>query len=235
MTTLSFRPTFSFALSPWQKWRLEICMESAAEFNDITKICCTSQFLDFFFLTQSSVDIMTLAGLWTRPLLRQHLQDIQNKPITLQEACFKGLDVGVSTPKIRCSKSFPPCHPWGDLKTLEDSLSAAGANIDEKDAKGISCLGYAIGANRTHVVKKLLENKAGWAGVGWGSGGWVGLGLGLGGVWRVGVIWFDGGGEWKGKVAEATTTIYGLVQGPTASSLALGWKVMSLKPGMQTP
>lgn len=65
------------------------------------------------------------------------LQDIQNKPITLQEACFKG-----------------------DLKTLEDSLTAAGANIDEKDAKGISCLGYAIGANRTHVVKKLLENKA---------------------------------------------------------------------------
>eukprot|EP00435_Cladocopium_sp_Y103_P055262 s1163_g18.t1 len=82
---------------------------------------------------------MTLAGLNLdpRPLLRQRLQDIQNKPITLQEACFKG-----------------------DLKTLEDSLTAAGGSIDEKDAKGISCLGYAIGANRTHVVKKLLENKA---------------------------------------------------------------------------
>eukprot|EP00913_Durusdinium_trenchii_P004702 g4367.t1 len=26
--------------------------------------------------------------------------------------------------------------------------------------QGISCLGYAIGANRTHVVKKLLESKA---------------------------------------------------------------------------
>ncbi|CAJ1348389.1 unnamed protein product [Effrenium voratum] len=67
------------------------------------------------------------------------LQDIQNKPITLQEACLKG-----------------------DLKTLEDYLQAAGEekNIDEKDAKGISCLGYAIGANRTHVVKKLLESKA---------------------------------------------------------------------------
>mmetsp|Transcript_21579 Transcript_21579/g.26581 ORF Transcript_21579/g.26581 Transcript_21579/m.26581 type:complete len:273 (-) Transcript_21579:77-895(-) len=66
------------------------------------------------------------------------LQDIQNKPITLQEACFKG-----------------------DLKTLEDYLQAgSGTSIDEKDAKGISCLGYAIGANRTHVIKKLLENKA---------------------------------------------------------------------------
>ena len=134
-------------------------------------------------------------GMWTRPLLRQHLQDIQNKPITLQEACFKGLDVGhVSSPKIRCSKSFPRCHPWGDLKTLEDSLTAAGANIDEKDAKGISCLGYAIGANRTHVVKKLLENKAGWDGVGFG-GGWVGIGVGIGVGWGMmsGVIWFDGG------------------------------------------
>eukprot|EP00913_Durusdinium_trenchii_P004703 g4368.t1 len=46
------------------------------------------------------------------------LQDIQNKPITLQEACFKG-----------------------DLKTLEDYLQASQGdeekrNIDEKDAKG---------------------------------------------------------------------------------------------------
>lgn len=56
-------------------------------------------------------------------------------------------------------------HPSpGDLKTLEDYLqSGSGTSIDDKDAKGISCLGYAIGANRTHVVKKLLENKAlGW-------------------------------------------------------------------------
>lgn len=70
------------------------------------------------------------------------LSDIQNKPITLQEACLKG-----------------------DIKTIEDYLSAtagdaAKRNIDEKDAKGISCLGYAIGANRTQVVKLLLENGA---------------------------------------------------------------------------
>merc|ERR1711941_250961 len=31
---------------------------------------------------------------------------------------------------------------------------------DEKDAKGVSCLGYAIGANRTDVVKLLLPKKA---------------------------------------------------------------------------
>eukprot|EP00931_Biecheleriopsis_adriatica_P076009 TRINITY_DN49766_c0_g1_i1.p1 TRINITY_DN49766_c0_g1~~TRINITY_DN49766_c0_g1_i1.p1 ORF type:complete len:277 (-),score=90.09 TRINITY_DN49766_c0_g1_i1:107-937(-) len=70
------------------------------------------------------------------------LVDIQNKPITLQEACLKG-----------------------DLRTLEDYLKATDGdlekrNIDEKDAKGISCLGYAIGANRTQIVKTLLENKA---------------------------------------------------------------------------
>mmetsp|Transcript_108208 Transcript_108208/g.151011 ORF Transcript_108208/g.151011 Transcript_108208/m.151011 type:complete len:276 (-) Transcript_108208:70-897(-) len=70
------------------------------------------------------------------------IKDIQSKPITLQEACLRG-----------------------DMKTLEDYLEATAGDkdkrdIDEKDAKGISCLAYAIGANRTHVVKKLLENKA---------------------------------------------------------------------------
>ncbi|CAE7347663.1 AKR2A [Symbiodinium natans] len=70
------------------------------------------------------------------------IQDIQSKPITLQEACLRG-----------------------DMKTLEDYLEATAGdqekrNIDEKDAKGISCLAYAIGANRTQVVKKLLESKA---------------------------------------------------------------------------
>jgi len=70
------------------------------------------------------------------------LSDIQSKPITLQEACLKG-----------------------DIKTVEDYLAAtagdaAKRNIDEKDAKGISCLGYAIGANRTQVVKLLLESGA---------------------------------------------------------------------------
>eukprot|EP00930_Biecheleria_cincta_P071651 TRINITY_DN59124_c0_g1_i1.p1 TRINITY_DN59124_c0_g1~~TRINITY_DN59124_c0_g1_i1.p1 ORF type:complete len:165 (-),score=34.79 TRINITY_DN59124_c0_g1_i1:92-586(-) len=70
------------------------------------------------------------------------LQDIQDKPITLQEACLKG-----------------------QLKTVEDYLDAtkddpASRNIDEKDAKGITCLGFAIGANRPHVVKLLLESKA---------------------------------------------------------------------------
>jgi len=70
------------------------------------------------------------------------LQDIQQKPITLQEACLKGY-----------------------IKVVQDYLDAtkgdpAKQNIDDKDAKGISCLGYAVGANRTHIVKLLLENKA---------------------------------------------------------------------------
>ncbi|CAE8592075.1 unnamed protein product [Polarella glacialis] len=70
------------------------------------------------------------------------LADIQNKPITLQEACLKG-----------------------DLTIVQDFLKAtegdlAKRNIDDKDAKGITCLGYAIGANRTAVVKLLLESKA---------------------------------------------------------------------------
>ena len=189
----SLLQTQIFALSPWQKWRLKICMESAAEVNDITKICCTLYVIVLVLDVFSHNLLLTSwhwQGMWTCPLLRQHSQDIQNKPITLQEACFKGLDVShVNSPKIRCSKSFPRCHPWGDLKTLEDSLTAAGANIDEKDAKGISCLGYAIGANRTHVVKKLLESKAGWD-LWWGSG-WVGVGVGIGIGVGIGVWWVE--------------------------------------------
>lgn len=70
------------------------------------------------------------------------LEDIQSKSITLQEACMKG-----------------------DVAALETYLRATENNlqkrdIDGKDAKGITCLGYAIGANRTTIVKLLLEAKA---------------------------------------------------------------------------
>jgi len=70
------------------------------------------------------------------------LEDIQSKSITLQEACMKG-----------------------DVAALETYLRATASNlqkrdIDGKDAKGITCLGYAIGANRTTIVKLLLEAKA---------------------------------------------------------------------------
>lgn len=69
------------------------------------------------------------------------LEDIQRKSITLQEACMKG-----------------------DVAALETYLRATENNlqkrdIDGKDAKGITCLGYAIGANRTAIVKMLLEAK----------------------------------------------------------------------------
>merc|ERR1712039_357944 len=33
-------------------------------------------------------------------------------------------------------------------------------DIDDKDVKGVSCLGYAVGANRPQVVKLLLDKKA---------------------------------------------------------------------------
>merc|ERR1719464_1923820 len=48
----------------------------------------------------------------------------------------------------------------GDTKSVKDYLEANPSGVDVKDAKGISCLGYAIGANRTAVVKLLVEKKA---------------------------------------------------------------------------
>jgi len=69
---------------------------------------------------------------------RDHLEKVQKSPLTVHEAA-----------------------KWGDLKAVEDFLAAnAGADVDAKDAKGISMLGYAIGANRTAVVKLLVEKGA---------------------------------------------------------------------------
>jgi len=68
--------------------------------------------------------------------VKEAISKIAAFPVTLQEAC-----------------------KMGDIKAVEDYL-ALSAKIDEPDAKGITCLGYAIGANRTGVVKLLLEEKA---------------------------------------------------------------------------
>merc|ERR1712039_861349 len=59
-----------------------------------------------------------------------------------------------------------PVNIWeacklGNVKTVEDFLQQPGPwDIDEKDAKGITCSGYAVGANRPSVVKVLLDKKA---------------------------------------------------------------------------
>merc|ERR1719195_2275968 len=65
------------------------------------------------------------------------LERIHKSPVTIQEAC-----------------------KMGDKKSVEDYLKAPGMDIDAKDAKGISCLGYAIGANRIAIVKMLMDKKA---------------------------------------------------------------------------
>ena len=66
------------------------------------------------------------------------IQKVQNTPITFHEACKRG-----------------------NLKVAEDYLTANGDSVvDEKDAKGITALGYAIGANRGAVVKLLVSQKA---------------------------------------------------------------------------
>jgi len=69
---------------------------------------------------------------------RDFLEKVQKSPITFQEAC-----------------------KWGNLKAAQDYLAANGdSSVDEKDSKGITALGYAIGANRGAVVKLLIEKGA---------------------------------------------------------------------------
>merc|ERR1719195_646964 len=65
------------------------------------------------------------------------MEKIHKNPVTIQEAC-----------------------KMGDSKSVKDFLSAPGTDIEAKDAKGISCLGYAIGANRIAIVKLLMDKKA---------------------------------------------------------------------------
>merc|ERR1740123_1793887 len=67
---------------------------------------------------------------------------LRKTPLTLQEAC-----------------------KFGDLKALQRYLSETEASpenreIDAKDHKGITCLGYAVGANRMNIAKVLIEAKA---------------------------------------------------------------------------
>merc|ERR1719411_225929 len=47
----------------------------------------------------------------------------------------------------------------GDLKAVQDYLERQKP-LDAQDHKGITALGYAIGANRIAVVKLLLDNRA---------------------------------------------------------------------------
>jgi len=69
---------------------------------------------------------------------REVLEKAQKTPITFQEAC-----------------------KWGKLSAVQDYIKANGKNsIDNRDNKGITGLAYAVGANRTAVVKQLLADGA---------------------------------------------------------------------------
>jgi len=64
------------------------------------------------------------------------LRKIEETPLTFHEACKNG-----------------------DLKSVNEHLKR-GKPVDVQDAKGITPLGYAIGANRIAVVKQLLDSRA---------------------------------------------------------------------------
>merc|ERR1711862_823136 len=49
----------------------------------------------------------------------------------------------------------------GSMSAVEDFLAKEMADgVDEKDSRGATALAYAVGANRTEIVKKLLDAKA---------------------------------------------------------------------------
>jgi len=68
--------------------------------------------------------------------LQATLKKIDDSPLTLHEAAKNG-----------------------DLKAVQEYLERKKP-LDAQDHKGITALGYAIGANRIAVVKLLLDNRA---------------------------------------------------------------------------
>merc|ERR1719197_235517 len=68
--------------------------------------------------------------------LEQTLKKIDDTPLTIHEAA-----------------------KMGDLKAVQEYVSKKNP-LDGQDQKGITPLGYAIGANRIAVVKLLLDNRA---------------------------------------------------------------------------
>merc|ERR1719266_2439730 len=68
--------------------------------------------------------------------LKPKLKQIEETPMTLHEAA-----------------------KLGDLKAVQE-FHEKGRPLDVQDGKGITALGYAIGANRIAVVKLLLDNRA---------------------------------------------------------------------------
>lgn len=70
------------------------------------------------------------------------LEKIRKNPITLQDACRNG-DIKALEAYLRETESDP-----------------ASRELEAKDHRGITCLGYAVGANRLDVAKRLLEVRA---------------------------------------------------------------------------
>lgn len=68
--------------------------------------------------------------------LSSTLEKIQKSPMTIQEACKLGATKDVA------------------------AYIKSGNDLEAKDSKGATCLAYAIGANRTEVVKLLMDAKA---------------------------------------------------------------------------
>merc|ERR1719197_1570886 len=68
--------------------------------------------------------------------LEQTLKKIDDTPLTIHEAA-----------------------KMGDLKAVQEYVSKKNP-LDPQDQKGITPLGYAIGANRIAVVKLLLDSRA---------------------------------------------------------------------------
>jgi len=70
--------------------------------------------------------------------IKEKISTLQKTPVTVHDAC-----------------------KLGNTTVLKEFMSSPGTwDVNEKDAKGISCLGYAVGANRPEVVKILLQEKA---------------------------------------------------------------------------
>jgi hypothetical protein len=136
-------------------YKAKLSMGDQAVTESLTKLATDPEFVHIFEDAKREGTEAVLQHSYSEPLMtklsravggipeetRDLLARINSNPLTIQEAC-----------------------KMGNLKAVEEYLNVTEGtttqDLEAKDSRGVTCLGYAIGANRTAVVQLLLKHGA---------------------------------------------------------------------------
>mmetsp|Transcript_130305 Transcript_130305/g.259917 ORF Transcript_130305/g.259917 Transcript_130305/m.259917 type:complete len:276 (+) Transcript_130305:63-890(+) len=136
-------------------YQAKLCNGDEAVIESLTKLATDPEFVHIFDDVKREGTEAALQHSYNEPLMmkvsravggipeetRDILARITSSPLTIQEAC-----------------------KMGNYTAVEEYLNVAEGgtltDLEAKDSRGVTCLGYAIGANRTAVVQLLLKHGA---------------------------------------------------------------------------